>query len=86
MTNKNLQAAALQQITGQHSGSRRSLLKSLGAAGLVTAASGLAVPAHVLAQMSSDQTPAKPIYGGRIRVATNSMSTKDTLDPAKERR
>jgi len=83
MTNKNLQAAALQQITGQHSGSRRALLKSLGAAGLVTAASGLAVPAHVLAQMSSDQTPAKPIYGGRIRVATNSMSTKDTLDPAK---
>ncbi|MBR9790479.1 MAG: ABC transporter substrate-binding protein [Gammaproteobacteria bacterium] len=73
----------MQKVAEQHSGSRRALLKSLGAAGLVTAASGLALPAHVLAQMSNEQPPAKPRYGGRIRVATNSMSTKDTLDPAK---
>lgn len=83
MTNKRLQAAAMHKVAEQHSGSRRALLKSLGAAGLVTAASGLALPAHVLAQMSNEQPPAKPRYGGRIRVATNSMSTKDTLDPAK---
>lgn len=83
MKNKHSDAAAIQQLAAHHSGSRRSLLKALGAAGLVTAASGLALPAHVLAQLNEQQTPAKPSYGGRIRVATNSMSTKDTLDPAR---
>lgn len=75
--------AAIAQMTGLCSGSRRALLKSLGAAGLVTAASGLALPAHVLAQMANEKPVEKPKYGGRIRVAGNSMSTKDTLDPAK---
>ena len=83
MTNKLLQAAAMQEMMAQHSGSRRALLKSLGAAGLVTATSGLALPGHVLARMADEQSQAKPVYGGRIRVATSSMSTKDTLDPAK---
>ena len=84
MHNNKIDAA----LRGHHSVSRRALLKSLGAAGLVTAASGLALPAHVLAQLSDDSTTAnqaggKPKHGGRIRVATTSMSTKDTLDPAK---
>lgn len=61
--------------------SRRTLLKSLGAAGLVSAASGLIIPAHVLAQTNLGNE--QPRYGGRIRVATSSMSTKDTLDPAR---
>lgn len=65
------------------SASRRDLLKSLGAAGLVSAAGGLMLPAHVLAQINEDAAAKKPKYGGSIRVATASASTKDTLDPAK---
>ncbi|MGY8897507.1 ABC transporter substrate-binding protein [Paraglaciecola chathamensis] len=76
----NKQDAALR---GGHLGSRRAILKSLGAAGLVTAASGLVLPAHVLAQLTDDKPEAQPRQGGRIRVATNSSSTRDTLDPAK---
>lgn len=83
MTYRDKNAAAWQQATGHFSGSRRTLLKSLGAMGLVTAASGLALPAHVLAQAEAEKQAATPKYGGRIRVATSSMSTKDTLDPAK---
>lgn len=61
---------------------RRKLLKGLGAAG-VAAASGLWLPAHVLAETTLPQVSDKPVYGGRIRVASTSVSTKDTLDPAK---
>ncbi len=61
---------------------RRKLLKGLGAAG-VAAASGLILPQHVLAAMAGTPATDKPVYGGRIRVAGMSISTKDTLDPAK---
>lgn len=56
---------------------RRDLLKSMGAA-----SSLLLLPPHVLAAINSAESQ-PPKYGGRIRVATTSMSTKDTLDPAK---
>lgn len=65
------------------SDSRRAMLKAMGAAGLVTAASGLMVPGHVLAQTPENAQTQTPKYGGRIRVASTSVSTKDTLDPAK---
>ena len=61
---------------------RRKLLKGLGAAG-IAAASGLILPQHVLAAMAGTPATDKPVYGGRIRVASTSVSTKDTLDPAK---
>lgn len=57
--------------------SRRDILKRMGAA-----SSLLLLPPHVLADIAL-AAPEKPKYGGRIRVATTSMSTKDTLDPAK---
>ena len=64
-----------------HARDRRRLLKAMGSAGLVTAASGFMLPARVLAELSEAEP--KPQYGGRIRVATASVSAKDTLDPAK---
>lgn len=63
--------------------SRREMLKYLGAAGVVTAASGLLMPSYLLAQQAAAEPTEKPKYGGKIRVATTSSSTKDTLDPAK---
>lgn len=63
--------------------SRRDLLKYLGAAGITTAASGLMVPSYVFAEKQTTVLPEVPKYGGKIRVATTSSSTKDTLDPAK---
>lgn len=62
---------------------RRELLKYLGATGMVAASSGFIIPSHVLAQINSSEQPEVPKYGGKIRVATTSSSTKDTLDPAK---
>jgi peptide/nickel transport system substrate-binding protein len=63
---------------------RRDLLKSMGAT-----SSLLLLPPHVLAaiEQSISQQPKSaaelPKYGGRIRVASTSSSTRDTLDPAK---
>lgn len=72
------------------SAQRRKLLKSLGAMGMVTLASGLALPAQVAAQIeqlaqaeANLPTANTPKYGGRIRVAMASSSARDTLDPAK---
>ncbi len=57
--------------------SRRDVLRLLVAMGLSTAASSLFLAApHARAQGA-------PKRGGRVRVATVSMSTADTLDPAK---
>jgi peptide/nickel transport system substrate-binding protein len=55
---------------------RRDVLRTLLAAGMYTAAGGFAS----LADAASTPTPRK---GGRIRVASLSSSTADTLDPAK---
>ncbi|RQW61875.1 ABC transporter substrate-binding protein [Vibrio viridaestus] len=64
--------------------SRRSLLKSLGAAGLVLAASGTAIsPFNVFAQDEGKSTSNLGKPGGKIKVASLSISTADTLDPAK---
>lgn len=58
--------------------SRRALLKSLAAGGMYAGLGGLAsLPGIGLA------APAPPRRGGRIRVASISSSTADTLDPAK---
>lgn len=56
---------------------RRQMLKYMSAAGGL-----ILLPPHLLAATEA-VTAEKPKYGGRIRVATASMSTKDTLDPAK---
>ncbi|MZI95713.1 ABC transporter substrate-binding protein [Vibrio sp. CAIM 722] len=64
----------------QEGRSRRRLLKSLGAAGVVLAATGGSLtPFNVFAQ----DTTAKGKPGGSIKVASLSMSTADTLDPAR---
>lgn len=58
---------------------RRDVLQTLMAAGMVASAGGILVgAAHAQAQ-----TQSKPVKGGRIRVASMSSSTADTLDPAK---
>lgn len=54
--------------------SRRTLLRAL-LAGSMAAGAGLPLAAHAAA--------AQPRKGGRLRVATQSSSTADTLDPAK---
>lgn len=56
---------------------RRDALKMLALGGAAFAATG------GFPRASFAQTAAKPKPGGRIRVATHSTSTKDTLDPAK---
>ncbi|WP_319534362.1 ABC transporter substrate-binding protein [uncultured Vibrio sp.] len=67
----------------QEGRSRRNLLKSFGVAGLAfAAASATSVPFNVLAQ-AEDSKPAVGEPGGKIRVASLSSSTSDTLDPAK---
>ena len=57
--------------------SRRDVLRSLVAGGMMTGAAG-ALLTHAGAALA--QTPKK---GGRIRVAVSASSTSDTLDPAK---
>jgi peptide/nickel transport system substrate-binding protein len=57
--------------------SRRGLLGAALGAGLVATAGGLLVPEGSLA------APPRPRQGGRIRAACMSLSTADTLDPAK---
>src|SRR5579864_3566369 len=58
--------------------SRRDVLRAMAAAGMmsVTGAGLLSASGAALAQ-------AKPKQGGKIRVATQSASAADTLDPAK---
>lgn len=56
--------------------SRRDLIAGLGTAGLAATASGLLLPAGAGAV-------SQPRQGGRIRAACMSLSTADTLDPAK---
>ncbi|MGN8157494.1 ABC transporter substrate-binding protein [Salinisphaera sp. SWV1] len=58
--------------------SRREALKTLAAAGFF-AAGGASLVLGPKARAASNQ----PKYGGHIRVALSSSSTKDTLDPAK---
>ena len=55
--------------------SRRDLLGTLAGAGFAMTAGGVLMPESALA--------AAPRRGGRIRVASVSSSTSDTLDPAK---
>ncbi|TPV60071.1 ABC transporter substrate-binding protein [Aestuariibacter sp. GS-14] len=50
---------------------------------MATAASGMLIPNYLLAQQYEKGAGETPKYGGKIRVATTSSSTKDTLDPAK---
>ncbi|SHO55986.1 ABC transporter substrate-binding protein [Vibrio quintilis] len=64
--------------------SRRSILKSLGAAGVLMAASGTSLsPLNVFAGNESSSTAGMGKSGGKIKVASLSASTSDTLDPAK---
>lgn len=65
--------------------SRRGLLKSLGAASVILAAASATslTPFHVLAQTNHDASPTIGKPGGKIKVASLSISTADTLDPAK---
>lgn len=55
---------------------RRDWIGAMAASGLVAAGSGLLLPAAAAGV-------ARPRVGGRIRVASTSTSTADTLDPAK---
>lgn len=65
--------------------SRRSILKSLGAAGVLMAASGTSLsPLNVFAGNESSSTAGMGKSGGKIKVASLSASTSDTLDPVKE--
>jgi peptide/nickel transport system substrate-binding protein len=57
--------------------SRRAVLGSALGASLVATAGGILVPESAIA------APARPRQGGRIRAACMSLSTADTLDPAK---
>lgn len=60
--------------------SRREMLKGLSVASLYSTMGGtIALPVYA----SAAQKISEPKYGGRIRVATVSSSTADTLDPAK---
>jgi peptide/nickel transport system substrate-binding protein len=68
-------------MTDDLSISRRDVLRTLIATGAVASVAGLsAAPAEVRAQAIKEE---KPKRGGRIRVASTSSSTADTLDPAK---
>ena len=59
---------------------RRDVLQSLLATGMVASAGGVLVPADFAHAQPIQRPPKK---GGRIRVASLSSSTADTLDPAK---
>ena len=63
--------------------SRRDALRMLGVAGVAAAGAGslFGAAGKVFADEAASPTKGKP--GGRIRVASNSSSTADTLDPAK---
>lgn len=67
----------LEQLTAKGT-SRRDALRALVAAGLVTVTGG-----GLLVASTAARAQAKPRQGGKIRVATQSSSTADTLDPAK---
>ncbi|MDG0027728.1 ABC transporter substrate-binding protein [Trinickia sp. Y13] len=67
----------LEQLTAKGA-SRRDALRALVAAGLVSVTGG-----GLLVASTAAQAQAKPKQGGKIRVATQSSSTADTLDPAK---
>lgn len=63
--------------------SRRELLCAMAGVGMSAAiGSSILLPAHVQAQISRESA-GTPKHGGRIRVASISSSTADTLDPAK---
>lgn len=67
-----------------HVMSRRSVLQSLAGAGVLASMSGLpGLSNSAWANATLAQKPLVPKRGGRIRVASISMSTADTLDPAK---
>ncbi|GLU31167.1 ABC transporter substrate-binding protein [Trinickia caryophylli] len=73
-----LQAApTLEQLTAKGA-SRRDVLRSLAAAGIVSL-TGIGL----LAASATAHAQGQPKQGGKIRVATQSASTADTLDPAK---
>ena len=67
----------LEQLTAKGA-SRRDALRALVAAGLVTVTGG-----GLLVASPAAQAQGTPKQGGKIRVATQSSSTADTLDPAK---
>jgi len=67
----------LEQLTAKGT-SRRDALRALVAAGVVTMTGG-----GLLVASTAARAQAKPKQGGKIRVATQSSSTADTLDPAK---
>ena len=67
----------LEQLTARGA-SRRDALRALVAAGLATVTGG-----GLLVASTAAHAQAKPKQGGKIRVATQSSSTADTLDPAK---
>ena len=67
----------LEQLTAKGT-SRRDALRALVAAGLVSVTGG-----GLLVASTSARAQGKPKQGGKIRVATQSSSTADTLDPAK---
>ncbi|CAG8999733.1 MAG: HTH-type transcriptional regulator SgrR [Candidatus Celerinatantimonas neptuna] len=73
-----------EQLT-QDGRSRRKLLKSFGAAGLFFAASSATTltPFNVFAKDETSSAHKMGRPGGSIRVASNSSSIADTLDPAK---
>ena len=83
MNKENSQHDALQLDTGlerltARGASRRDVLRAMAAAGMmsVTGAGLLSASGAAFAQ-------AKPKQGGKIRVATQSASASDTVDPAK---
>ncbi|WP_144114279.1 ABC transporter substrate-binding protein [Paraburkholderia sp. BCC1886] len=67
----------LERLTAKGA-SRRGVLRALGAAGMMSVTGG-----GLLAASGAALAEAKPKQGGKIRVATQSASAADTLDPAK---
>src|SRR5688500_12111769 len=68
-------------MTDNPSHSRREILRTLAVTGAIGGITGLgAASSHGRAQPSMKHLPRR---GGRIRVASTSSSTADTLDPAK---
>ncbi|AMM16558.1 ABC transporter substrate-binding protein [Burkholderia sp. PAMC 28687] len=72
-------ASELENLT-RRGASRRDVLRAMAAAGMATLTGAGLLTASSAAQA---QAAAKPQQGGKIRVATQSASAADTLDPAK---
>jgi len=71
------QQVQLEELT-QRGASRRDVLRALAAGGVMSLTG-----AGLLARTGAALAQGKPKQGGKIRVATQSASTADTLDPAK---